>query len=100
MKLYTIPQIKDMLRATCSDDRINRIILFGSYAKDQASDKSDIDLYLDSDGRITGFEFFDLKAAIEEAFNNEIDLLPDVDITVGSSIYNEINTYGVVVYGN
>jgi len=89
-----------MLQRTCFDNRVNRIILFGSYAKGQSNANSDIDLYLDSGRRITGFDFFDLKAAIEEAFNKEIDLLPDLDVTVGSIVEQEIQKHGVTVYGN
>ena len=100
MHPYTIPQIRDVLRRTCFDNRVNRIILFGSYAKGQASASSDIDLYLDSGRRITGFDFFNLKSAIEEAFNTEIDLLPDLDVTAGSIVDQEIQEHGVTVYGN
>jgi len=100
MPLYTIPQIRDTLTHACLDDRVNRIILFGSYAKGLAHAKSDIDLYLDSGKRITGFEFFELKAAFEEAFKTEIDLLPDLDVISGSPVDQEIQEYGVTVYEN
>ena len=100
MPPYSIPQIIDELRHVRFDDRVNRIVLFGSYAKGQARVNSDIDLYLDSGRRITGFDFFDLKAAIEEALNTEIDLLPDLDVIAGSLIAQEIDRYGITVYGN
>ena len=99
MPPYTIPQIMNELGRVHFDDRVKRIVLFGSYAKGLARANSDIDLYLDSDRRITGFDFFDMKAAIEEAFKTEIDLLPDLDVTAGSLIEQEIKRYGVTVYG-
>jgi len=100
MRQYTIPQIKEVLSRACFDDRANRIVLLGSYAKGQAGAKSDIDLYLDSGRRITGFDFFALKAAFEDAFHTEIDLLPDLDVISGSPVEREIREFGVTVYGN
>ena len=73
-------------------------MLFGSYAKGAATPCSDIDLYLLSDGSITGFAFFDLKAKIEDAFNTDIDLIPDLDAIPDSPIEQQINEHEMVVF--
>ena len=73
-------------------------MLFGSYAKGSASESSDIDLYMVSNGLITGLAFFDLKAKFEDAFNVGIDLLPDLDVIPDSPVDKQTNKYGVVVY--
>jgi len=98
MALYTVTGIRTVLQQVCSDPRIRRIILFGSYAKGEAQEQSDIDLYLDSGRLITGFDFFTLKANMEEAFQTDIDLLPDLDIIPNSPVDNEIKRNGVTVY--
>ena len=40
----------------------------------------------------------DKKAALEDAFGRDIDLLPDVDVQPGSKVASEITKYGVMVY--
>jgi predicted nucleotidyltransferase len=82
----------------CNGTEIKKIVLFGSYAKGIATPNSDIDLYLVSNGAITGFDFFELKAKIEDEFDIEIDLIPDVDVIPNSSIEQQINEHGVIVY--
>ena len=98
MALYTVPEIQGVLKTVCTDRRIKRVILFGSYAKGSAHNQSDIDLYLDSGRQITGFDFFELKAKLEDAFRTQIDLLPDRDIVPGSPVEREIMAHGVTVY--
>lgn len=80
------------------DSRVNRLVLFGSHALGTAGKRSDLDLYLDSGRQITGFDFFALKAILEEAFRRDIDLLPDLDVVPGSKVSREIQRYGVIVY--
>lgn len=98
MAHYTITEIRNVLQSVCSDPRIKRVILFGSCAKGEAEEQSDIDLYLDSGQQITGFDFFALKAQLEDAFRTEIDLLPDLDIVLNSPVDQEIKQHGVTVY--
>jgi predicted nucleotidyltransferase len=95
---YTVPEIQSVLKTICTDSRIKRVILFGSYAKGAAHHQSDIDLYLDSGQQITGFDFFELKAKLEDAFQIPIDLLPDRNIIPGSPVEREIMAHGVTVY--
>ena len=95
---YTITEIRDVLQPLCSDPRIKRIILFGSHAKGEAQEQSDIDLYLDSGRSMTGFDFFALKACMEDAFQTDVDILLDLDVLPDSPVENEINSNGVTVY--
>ena len=94
----SISSIRNALQTVCTDPRINQIILFGSHALGLERKQSDIDLYLDSNGQISGLAFFSLKAAIEDALETEIDLLPDLDVVPGSLIENEIRRFGVTVF--
>jgi len=98
MYQYSISSIRQALAGVCNDPRINRVVLFGSYVNGKARSNSDIDLYLDSSKQITGFDFFTLKANIEDMLERDIDLLPDIDIEPGSLIAQEIEKYGVTVY--
>ena len=96
--MLSISDIKTKLAQICNGTKVKKIVLFGSYAKGIATPNSDIDLYLVSNGAITGFDFFELKAKIEDEFDIEIDLIPDVDVIPNSSIEQQINEHGVIVY--
>ena len=98
MQIYTVDAIRDTLRRTPMDARVRRLVLFGSHAKGTAEERSDLDFYLDSGRQITGFDYFALKATLEDAFQREIDLLPDVDVLPDSRIVREIARDGVMVY--
>lgn len=100
MSLYTISDIQSTLQRVPMDRRVRKIVLFGSHAKGTAKPQSDLDFYLDSDKRITGFDYFELKATLEDAFGRDIDLLPDVDVQPNSKVAHEIAKYGVMVYAN
>jgi|CZCB01.1.fsa_nt_gi hypothetical protein len=96
--MLSISDIKNKLAQICNGTKVKKIVLFGSYAKGTATLASDIDLYLVSNGTITGFDFFDLKAKIEDEFKIEIDLISDLDIIPNSPIEKQINEHGMVVY--
>jgi predicted nucleotidyltransferase len=53
---------------------VDRIGLFGSYARDEQKDNSDIDLVVEFTKPV-GFEFFDLKDYLETIFNKKVDLV-------------------------
>ena len=98
MRGYTIEAIRDAIARVPMDARVRRLVLFGSHAKGTAAERSDIDFFLDSGGSITGFDYFALKATLEDALAREIDLLPDVDVAPDSRIAREIARDGVTVY--
>lgn len=97
-KTYSVADIQSMLAGMQLDCRVKRLILFGSHAKGTARAQSDLDFFLDSEKQITGFDYFALKAALEDAFQRDIDLLPDVDVQPGSKVDREIASHGVMVY--
>ncbi len=97
-KIYTIEEIKNSLSKLVDSREVSKITLFGSYAKNKASENSDIDLIIDSNGRLMGFKLFSLIAKIENFFGKEVDAFEKSEIIKGSKIDEEINNTGVVVY--
>ena len=97
-QMLSVAHIKTVVEPIVRNTAVEKIILFGSYAKGTASEGSDIDLYMSSNGAITGLAFFDLKSKIEDAFETSIDLLPDLDVLPDSPVERQINESGVVIY--
>lgn len=75
---------------------VDRIYLFGSYAKGQAGANSDIDLYMESN--LYGLEYFEFAEALRNALNKSIELLSDKTIQRDSLIHREIKQTGVIIF--
>lgn len=97
-KIYTIEEIKEVLKKILYNTPVCQVILFGSYAKQSANQQSDLDFIIDSKGVLMGFSFFELIDKIEKTFHKDVDAFEKVEIIENSKIDNEIKRTGVVVY--
>ena len=71
-------------------------MLFGSYGKGTATEKSDVDLLVDSG--LKGLRFVGFLDDVQRAIDKEVDLFDIAHIQAGSSIDREIRETGVTVY--
>lgn len=97
-KIYTIEEIKEILKEVLKEQPVYQVILFGSYAKKEATKKSDIDLIIDTKSKLKGFSLLKLICQIEERMQKEIDGFEKYEIIKDSRIDREIKETGVVVY--
>ena len=72
--LYTIPQIRSIVNHYASRYGADRVYLFGSYARGDMNESSDIDLLIDK-GSIRGLQFASLLCDLEDAFGKHVDLI-------------------------
>ncbi|MDY3030460.1 MAG: nucleotidyltransferase domain-containing protein [Clostridia bacterium] len=93
---YTINTIQSALTPVFDKYQVKKATLFGSYAKGKATEKSDIDLLLESGLR--GLKFVGLIEDIHAALDKDVDVFDVTHIVPGSVIYNEINKDGVTIY--
>lgn len=97
-KIYSLNDIKKMLREVLNNTEVEKAILFGSYAKKEQNQHSDIDILIDSNGKIKGLKFFAIIEMIREKFDKEVDVIEKCEINKNSKIEKEIEKTGVVVY--
>ena len=97
-KIYTINEIKKILKDLLKDKPVYRVILFGSYAKHEATKESDVDLIIDTNSELKGFALLILLCEIEEKLKKNIDGFEKYEIIEGSPIDKEIKETGVIVY--
>ena len=97
-KIYTIEEIKQILSEILKEQPVYQVILFGSYAKKEATQKSDIDLVIDTKSTLKGFALLKLICQIQEKMQKEIDGFEKYEIISDSVIDKEIKETGVVVY--
>jgi len=96
--MYTATQIKEKLYPIFSAEPIERAVLFGSYAKGNQADTSDVDIVIDSGGKIRGIDFFGVLENITATLRVPVDLIEASQIIDGSRVQNEIARTGVVIY--
>lgn len=97
-KIYTIEEIKSILQNILKNFEVKKAILFGSYAKNTPTSKSDIDLVIDSDGQLLNIYFYGLLEDLVQALQKNVDLFEISEIQKNSKIYDDIQNEGVVVY--
>jgi predicted nucleotidyltransferase len=97
VKKYTIEEIKTIVAPIARKYGVERVYLFGSYARGDVNENSDIDLRIDK-GSLKGlFALCGLYTEIEEALQMKIDIL-----TTGSleeDFLRKIQKEEVLLYG-
>ncbi len=74
MNVYHAEQIKKIVSPIAAKYGVKRMYLFGSYARGDSSESSDIDLRVDK-GRVKGLQMAFLHDELEEALHRPVDLL-------------------------
>ena len=77
---------------------IEKAILFGSYARGNPTSLSDVDIMIDSNGRIKGIDFFGVLDEITETLEVPVDLIEASQLIAGGRTEKEISESGVVIY--
>ncbi len=95
--MTSIESIQERLIPIFERYNVRKAVLFGSYAKGTADDRSDIDIYVDSGLR--GLKFFGLLEDVTNALNKQVDLIDASQVDNGSRVLSEINSTGVLIYG-
>ena len=91
----TIREIQEVVSKLAKEYGAERVYLFGSYARGDMTEGSDIDLRIDK-GAIRGLAFAGLLGDLEDALGTNIDLIS----TAGMSpeFLQEIQTDEVLLY--
>ena len=96
--VYSVPKIISLLTPVLDAYKIKKAVLFGSYAKGNAVQNSDVDILVDSG--MKGLAFFGLVEDIVTALDKDADILDVSQIIPDSDVEREINKTGVLIYGS
>jgi len=96
MGVYTARELRDILLPVFDRYGVRRAVLFGSYGKGTATERSDVDLMVDSGLR--GLRFVGLLEDIRRTVGKDVDLFDVTHIESGSRLDREIRDTGVTVY--
>lgn len=95
--MYDIDSIRESLTPVFGRYNVRKAILFGSYAKGLADERSDVDILVDSG--LKGLKFFGLLEDVTNALEMNVDLIDSSQIEAGSRVQSEIDSTGVLIYG-
>ena len=73
--ILTIDEIREKIRPICEQYKIEKVWLFGSYARGEAREDSDVDLNVKAAEEMKFLELGGFYADLEEALGKEIDLI-------------------------
>ncbi len=97
-KVYTVSELRECLSPLFSTLPVYKAVLFGSYAKGNATNQSDVDIVIDSHGELVNINFYGVLEDITQLLKKEIDLFEVSEIDSSSPIYQQISTEGIILY--
>ena len=101
--IYTIDEIIDKINPILASYDIQKVYVFGSYARGEATYKSDIDFYVEKYKYHKRLNIANLFVDLEDCFLKHVDIITDKDIEYNDSkevraLYSNIIREGVLVY--
>ncbi len=100
--MLTTKQIKQTVSEYFKDKPVKKVYLFGSYARGEADENSDVDLLVDLDyEKRIGWQFFSWYIDLEKLFARKTDVVSNVskpEHTSNWRLIERINKDKVLIY--
>lgn len=96
--MLSIEEIKAYIIPVIQKYPVEKVILFGSHARGDAIDISDVDLIVDSQGRLHNRKIFALGGELLNVLPVRVDVYDILEIANPSVLYDNIIKEGVVIY--
>ena len=95
--MLSIEIIKEKLAPVFEKHGATKAVLFGSYAKGTATEKSDVDLVVDTELR--GFDLMELYCDIQDALGGiALDMFARYELIPGGRSDLEVQKWGMTIY--
>ena len=95
-KVYTLDEIKSIAAPIAKQYGVAAMYLFGSYARGEATPKSDLDFRIDKRQLRSLFQLSGMQIALEDGFQKDLDLLTTQMLT--PQFLNDIRPEEVLIY--
>lgn len=96
--VFSINEIKTILFPIFETAPVYRAILFGSYAKGSPTDKSDIDIVIDSKGELLNMDFYGVLEDIATRLGKSVDLFEITELKNNAAMQSAVEREGIVLY--
>ena len=95
--ILTLDEIKNACKEVLDDYSVKYCILFGSYARGGATEKSDVDLIISTD--VTGLRFFGIAEKLRNVLHKRVELLDSKQLINNKDLIDEVLMDGIKIYG-
>ncbi|MBQ7638841.1 MAG: nucleotidyltransferase domain-containing protein [Clostridia bacterium] len=95
--LLTKEQIQKICGEVFASYPVEYCYLFGSYAKNKATESSDVDLLISMP--VDGLKFYELNEMLREKLKKRVDLLDAAQLNNNPALTQEILKDGIKIYG-
>ncbi len=92
----TLEDIEKTCQSILKGYSVEFCILFGSYAKETPTEKSDVDLLISTE--VKGMKFYGLTEMLREGLKKRVDLLTLEQLTDKKELLKEILKDGIRIY--
>jgi len=75
MKRHAAIDLRQKHRVTLADFGVESLAVFGSVARDEAQDSSDLDVLVEFNGKVTFDRYMDLKFYLEDLLGVSVDVV-------------------------
>lgn len=98
MKAHTLDDVMKSVQKVAGDyAEVKRIAVFGSFARGEQNEDSDVDLLVSIDGKKSYSRIFELRNDLEESLGRPIDMLTTLS-GVPTYFLNEMRKDGLRIY--
>ena len=94
-KIYTLEEIKSILLPILHKYNASNAILFGSYARNEATPSSDIDVMVIGGSSFVPTDVFCIAEAIHKTMRKAVDVYEQREIEMDSPFYRSIMNEGI-----
>ncbi|MDR3343790.1 MAG: nucleotidyltransferase domain-containing protein [Treponema sp.] len=97
--ILTVDEIKEKIGPVAKQYGVSKVYLFGSYARGEATVKSDVDLCVDEGKIRTLFQFLGFCADIEDALKKNVDVICETSLSEDTFFKENVEKDLEVIYG-
>ena len=96
--MLTLDELKTLIFPVAAEIGLDRVILFGSYARGEHEESSGIDVIIDSGGRLRGKHLFNAIYKLDKCIPYKTDIFELSEVKKPSQTYTSILNDGITVY--
>ncbi len=94
--LVSVDEIKEVCNEVFSQYDVSYCYLFGSYARGDARENSDIDLFISTS--LTGLDFIELIEKLHSTLNKNVELIKSSEIEGFNKLVDDVLKEGIKIY--
>lgn len=99
-KIYTIEEIQQLITPILQEYEVEKAYIFGSYARGEATEDSDVDIMIKKGKLETLLQFSGLALKIETVLHKELDLVTEETYTEQIKYDNEYGRKAKEIFYN